>query len=573
MSNRYKELLKKSKRPTPVASTTNLFDNNESKPHQSLKNRIRSLKRLLQKGTLPKQAVKDKKRLLLRLEKQLVDNQFDKKEHRVGARYHRVKFFERQKITRRLKKIHRVLQTLEGESHSPLEKDLEALGLSESVKIDEVKNSFRKAQLDLIYIRWYPRHLKYISLFSSSESSTKDKETLRSKMDAARRWAFHNALQGDFLRTAPSVDLTEEEKDLMISKRVSGGIFVKGVSAAIARSSNDQDGEIEYDDISGEDQDEDDDDGGSDDSSEEEEEHGIDVDVDTSSKEEGVQDDRRQRKLTSVVVRATAPAPRAALPAPGKKRRRGSTEEDAEAPAAPSPPRPRVRAGSDDEAANVEEHELEFVKDPFFSRPVILPASVDGAVAAPVFPVFRDVLEADSAPRVRGPQTSAARYERHRGDTGRYRDSATFRAPASAFGAKEGPREQPLAKNDDGIDSTAASLSHLSGRKLKRALRAQSYTAAKASDSTGLTSGKYGESNFGTEADPGAKLRHEYKKGFGMAAKEFKEARRGQFDRRPPGYAPGNASRSTGSAGKRFGNDSRPQAPDTSSLGSHFKFV
>ena len=63
----------KAKRPTkpvPFKGAPKLFDDDKGSSNPSLKNRIRSLNRLLKKA-LPLQAVKDKTRMLKKLEQQV----------------------------------------------------------------------------------------------------------------------------------------------------------------------------------------------------------------------------------------------------------------------------------------------------------------------------------------------------------------------------------------------------------------------------------------------------------------------------------------------------------------------
>ena len=531
---------------------------------------------------LPKQAVKDKERLLRKLRKQLADAKFDKKEHKVGARYHKVKFFERQKVTRALKKANKEL----------------AAAADDATSKDDIRGRIRDLQEKLLYIRWYPRHAKYLSLFPKGES--KDRRHA-DRVAAMRVWALRNAEAGEYLRDKP----TEPPKDVaaVIARRLT--LAVQQGTATIELDDEEDDAgadgdddamdgsEVESDEGSdGDDVSDNDDVDAEDDDDEEVDDSDDDSDDDApsdSEPDEWVQ----QERATKRALLLSAAAASAAVEGKGgssnksekpSKRtdavkkaatldRRKATEppagESASVPAAAAAPLAKKRpavilppAADEDDAAPVASGRgakpppVDLSADPFFAGfgggGDASSASAAAVEAEPL--VFREeaiggdgdgegggYVAAGADYRghgeeryrdvIHGKPGAAARWEREHMNAKRYRNSAADRRPA----------EPPSGGPD---------LSHLSGRKRRRAERALSYAASK-SGAGGAAGGSLGgglpnasrftESFYGTEWDPGARLKSEFK--------------------RAPTAGPGGAGRGAPAIGGSGGGGGRPFAP------------
>ncbi|WVR06495.1 hypothetical protein IAU60_003526 [Kwoniella sp. DSM 27419] len=117
-----------------------------------LKASIRQTKRLLAKDTLEPGLRVQTQRRLTSLEADLAAAEQREVEKKNGAKYHMVKFFDRQKLLRLVKRLHRKLAE-EGKSDK------------KRAKLDEELDD---ARVMLNYVLSFPNAQKYISLFPSS---------------------------------------------------------------------------------------------------------------------------------------------------------------------------------------------------------------------------------------------------------------------------------------------------------------------------------------------------------------------------------------------------------------------
>ncbi|KAH9307276.1 hypothetical protein KI387_035187, partial [Taxus chinensis] len=115
----------------------------------SLKNQIRSIQRLLRKN-LPQEIKEAQKKKLEELRK-LVELQAQSElERKMALRYRKVKFFERRKIERRIRR-------LEKQQRAALEHTGEEVA-AQACELAQLKE-------DLEYVRFFPKTEKYVSLF------------------------------------------------------------------------------------------------------------------------------------------------------------------------------------------------------------------------------------------------------------------------------------------------------------------------------------------------------------------------------------------------------------------------
>ncbi|KAI3790778.1 hypothetical protein L2E82_04072 [Cichorium intybus] len=134
----------------------------------SLKRQIRSTERLLRKDTRPevKEAL-TKKLEGLKNQQQLLDNLA--LERKIFLRDRKIKFFERRKVERRIRRLEKQQRASSGQAQE-----------------SEVADQLSKLKEDLEYIRFFPKTEKYVSLFKKGDNTeTVDKRNnLRTQIKA-----------------------------------------------------------------------------------------------------------------------------------------------------------------------------------------------------------------------------------------------------------------------------------------------------------------------------------------------------------------------------------------------------
>ncbi|GAB7358149.1 hypothetical protein MBLNU230_g0307t1 [Neophaeotheca triangularis] len=153
-----------------------------------LKSSIRSLTRLLNSETadLPANVRVEKERALQSAKHELEETQRDKRKKDMIGRYHKVRFFDRQKATKRLKRFTKVLKGAEDEGE-------------DQGKIDELKKAVEEAQIEINYAIYYPLEEPYSALFPSKKR-TEDEDgigKLEADLDLETGIAKEQARQGD----------------------------------------------------------------------------------------------------------------------------------------------------------------------------------------------------------------------------------------------------------------------------------------------------------------------------------------------------------------------------------------
>eukprot|EP00964_Phaeocystis_antarctica_P073537 scaffold45132_cov64-Phaeocystis_antarctica.AAC.2 len=144
----------------------------------STKKQARSLERLLRRsasssgGTLPANVVKEKEEAVKQLTEKAAVNKRTERERHFSKKYHKVKFFERLKVEKRIGVLRKQLaEASVAAKKAPLEEQL------------------REAEHDLLYVQHFPRHKKYLSLFPSEENPYVTKERARIRAMLVRRSA------------------------------------------------------------------------------------------------------------------------------------------------------------------------------------------------------------------------------------------------------------------------------------------------------------------------------------------------------------------------------------------------
>ncbi|GEM06535.1 rRNA-processing protein EFG1 [Rhodotorula toruloides] len=140
-----------------------------------LKAQLRQTKRLLARSDLnPDVRVTSERRLVV-LEEELAKAEQSNKEKKMVQRYRGVKFFERQKLLRKIKQAKKQLASLPGNA--------------------DVEKTLLEARIDLYYVLRYPKTEKYIALFpdgtfvphspsilSEASPSEQKRQTLRQRI-------------------------------------------------------------------------------------------------------------------------------------------------------------------------------------------------------------------------------------------------------------------------------------------------------------------------------------------------------------------------------------------------------
>mmetsp|Transcript_12914 Transcript_12914/g.29460 ORF Transcript_12914/g.29460 Transcript_12914/m.29460 type:complete len:254 (-) Transcript_12914:197-958(-) len=113
----------------------------------SARKRVRALERLL-KRDLPDEVRRTKEAELASLTVDVAKAKRVQRERAFSKKYHKIKFFERQKLERRIIQLKRRVESTADESGRV-----------------ELERQLLATEHDLLYVRHFPRHKKYLSLF------------------------------------------------------------------------------------------------------------------------------------------------------------------------------------------------------------------------------------------------------------------------------------------------------------------------------------------------------------------------------------------------------------------------
>ncbi|KAG8534215.1 uncharacterized protein KY384_001059 [Bacidia gigantensis] len=174
---------KTAERSNPRSKTSNNLLSARTTSINPLKSKIRDLSRVLERSEhLPADVRVEKERALAAYKQDLENALEGKQKQKMISRYHMVRFFERQKASRNLKKFRIRLKTA-----TP--------GTSIEANLQQ---AVRQGEIDLNYTIYYPLNEKYLSLFprnggrecsnARSQSSEGDNETFAAKLDRPPMW-------------------------------------------------------------------------------------------------------------------------------------------------------------------------------------------------------------------------------------------------------------------------------------------------------------------------------------------------------------------------------------------------
>ncbi|KAK0459259.1 uncharacterized protein EV420DRAFT_1642238 [Desarmillaria tabescens] len=205
---------------------------------QKIKSSLRQTRRLLAKDNLAADVRVTTERRLKALEAELAEAEQSRKERALGMRYHGVKFFERQKVLRKVKQVKKRLSSA-----------------SQSEK-KAVESSLFDARVDLNYILHYPKTKKYISLFPPEirHPETQSNSTDSSETDAQRQQIkdqIRQQMLGGELPLEPELHLSTDTS-ILTKKRVSKpSKFTSSAPVADAEQDDDFFGDDDEDDDEG----------------------------------------------------------------------------------------------------------------------------------------------------------------------------------------------------------------------------------------------------------------------------------------------------------------------------------
>mmetsp|Transcript_11062 Transcript_11062/g.12658 ORF Transcript_11062/g.12658 Transcript_11062/m.12658 type:complete len:207 (-) Transcript_11062:1304-1924(-) len=175
-----------------AGSTEEQLENDLNAKKGSIKNQIRSIRRLIKKGFLTGKALESKERDLKRLERLVEKNKKNERDRALAKKYHKIKFFERVKLTRRIKRIEKEL----AEAKDP-------------ASIEEIKSRKSELEKDLQYVLHFPKGYKYISLFSDDLRPEQMEERNRLREMAGKEATKHKKK----LKSLQTEDNVKEQKD------------------------------------------------------------------------------------------------------------------------------------------------------------------------------------------------------------------------------------------------------------------------------------------------------------------------------------------------------------------------
>lgn len=166
----------------------------KARPINELKTSIRNLRRLLErddeytkthnqskshskdesKKPLPPKIRISKERELASAQRELEESQTAEKRSKMIARYHKVRFFDRQKGTKRLKRARKALKEEE----------------DDGAKREELAREVDECELDVQYAMFYPLDTAYVALYPSvrkAEGAKEEGEEVKRQGDGAMR--------------------------------------------------------------------------------------------------------------------------------------------------------------------------------------------------------------------------------------------------------------------------------------------------------------------------------------------------------------------------------------------------
>eukprot|EP00581_Thalassiosira_minuscula_P000439 CAMPEP_0183743876 /NCGR_PEP_ID=MMETSP0737-20130205/65441_1 /TAXON_ID=385413 /ORGANISM="Thalassiosira miniscula, Strain CCMP1093" /LENGTH=376 /DNA_ID=CAMNT_0025979505 /DNA_START=98 /DNA_END=1225 /DNA_ORIENTATION=- len=193
LERKYKPWRRGKSSSSSTAENNNNNNNSKRPTNASLKNRLRGQKRLLAKlRDQPQQqneTIAGVEESIRQLERDIGIYETREKEKKNAAKYHQVKFIERQKLTRLEKSIKRQLHQLQQlqQQNEETTTTTTTTNNTQKIKITELQKQLQSIAMDQLYIAFYPTNIKYMALFQTNNPSGKKYERIVDDERGAQR--------------------------------------------------------------------------------------------------------------------------------------------------------------------------------------------------------------------------------------------------------------------------------------------------------------------------------------------------------------------------------------------------
>lgn len=166
----------------------------------SLKQQLRGKRRFLQKAlqssekgdTSKEEIIASLRRQIADLEKELQEKELAQKERDNAIKYHKIKFFERQKLTRLEKKVRREIRDLGEQQQQEGEGEDQDSKHNGKKKITAMEELLQKIHLDQHYVKHYPNQYRYVSLFTNNkDEALEQRNSIREQL--ASKYGTHES--------------------------------------------------------------------------------------------------------------------------------------------------------------------------------------------------------------------------------------------------------------------------------------------------------------------------------------------------------------------------------------------
>jgi hypothetical protein len=186
-------------------------------PVNEIKSQIRSLKRLLERNDgMPATVRVEKERALQTAQHELQQAEKAKKRSEMIGKYHKIRFFDRQKATKRLKRAQKDLQAFEGDY----------------MKREGLEQAVEDAKVDVKYAQYFPLDQPYVSLFPRrSENDDEEEVDSERKGDSVIRQKIRDCMANGTLDALRNGKL-QHDKSRMDGNDEGMGIAVEQVQSS-----------------------------------------------------------------------------------------------------------------------------------------------------------------------------------------------------------------------------------------------------------------------------------------------------------------------------------------------------
>ncbi|KAN0061551.1 18S rRNA maturation protein [Thecaphora frezii] len=183
-----------------------------------LKSSIRQTKRLLAKPNLAPGTKIEAERRLGTLTADLEKLQGVREEKNISARYHKVKFFERQKLVRKIKQTKRKIAQIQAKAERRSDSDASGSRSDsddEGESVEELEKRLQELRCLFHYVLRYPANLPYVGLFAHGAKEPQLPQA--SETDATQAKAYkvleqiRASMAASELSAQPEVDLESGE--------------------------------------------------------------------------------------------------------------------------------------------------------------------------------------------------------------------------------------------------------------------------------------------------------------------------------------------------------------------------